>query len=363
MTRRLRVVVCGTTFGQFYLAGIQALPQEYELAGIVARGSDRSTACAERVGVPLYRTPAEVPADVDVACVVVRSGAMGGPGSEIAREFLARGIHVLQEQPVHQGDLADCYRAARAGGATYRLGDLYVHLPAVRRFVAAARVLLADRAASYVDAACSMQVAFPLLHILGDALGVLRPWQVIAVGNEGPLSVLHGTIGGIPLTLRIQNEVDPDDPDNHIHLLHRITIGTASGSLGLTDTHGPVVWNPRLHIPAAVRDRYDFAGEGTGHLGTASSLALGPAQPPSYRESLSRHWPAAIGADLLALRAVVLGLPGADRPEQYHLTLSRMWQDVTSALGYPALRPGQDHEPLPVASLAGAVAGIADGIS
>ncbi|WP_328995847.1 Gfo/Idh/MocA family oxidoreductase [Kribbella sp. NBC_01245] len=359
MSRRLRVVVCGTTFGQFYQAAVKALADEFELAGIVGRGSERTMNCARRMGVPLYRSPDEVPAQVDAACVVVRSGVMGGSGSEIAREFLTRGIHVLQEQPVHQGELADNYRAARATGTTYRLGDLYVHLPAVRRFVAAARALLAEGPASYVDAACSMQVAFPLLHLLGDALGVLRPWQVIAVGNEAPMSVLHGTIGGVPLTLRIQNEVDPDDPDNHIHLLHRVTIGTSSGSLSLTDTHGPVLWSPRLHIPAAVRERYDFFGAGTDHLADASSIALGPATPASYREALSRHWPAAIGADLLAFRASILG--STYRPEQYHLTLSRMWQDVTSALGYPALRPGQGHQPLPVGALAAAVAGITDG--
>ena len=36
--RRLRVLVCGTTFGQAYLNGLAAAPAHFELAGILARG-------------------------------------------------------------------------------------------------------------------------------------------------------------------------------------------------------------------------------------------------------------------------------------------------------------------------------------
>ncbi len=40
--QRLRVVVCGTTFGRVYLRGIAQLPEEFELVGILARGSDNA---------------------------------------------------------------------------------------------------------------------------------------------------------------------------------------------------------------------------------------------------------------------------------------------------------------------------------
>ncbi|MFF9641211.1 Gfo/Idh/MocA family oxidoreductase [Kitasatospora aureofaciens] len=349
--RRLRVVVCGTTFGQFYLAALAGLPEEFEIAGVLARGGERSVECARRYGVPLYTDPDTLPGDVDLACVVVRSGVMGGAGTELALKLLGRGLHVLQEQPVHHDDLAACLREARRRGVTYRLGDLYVRLPAVRRFTAAARRLRDRRSALYLDAVCSVQVAFPLVHILGDALGTLRPWKLEALPATGPFGLLTGTVGGIPATLRVQNEVDPADPDNHVHLLHRVTLGTAAGSLTLTDPHGPVLWSPRLHIPDAVKERFDFDGPGTGHLAEPTTAVLGPAEPPRYRDALGADWPGAIGADLLGLRAAVLGEPGAGRPEQYHLTLARMWQDVTARLGYPALRPGQHHEPLPVTEL------------
>ncbi|MFJ7243057.1 Gfo/Idh/MocA family oxidoreductase [Kitasatospora sp. NPDC098652] len=360
--RRLRAVVCGTTFGQFYLAALAARPEEFEIVGVLAQGSPRSAECAERYGVPLFTDPDRLPDDLDLACVVLRSGVLGGAGTDLALRLLRRGVHVIQEQPVHHDDLAACLREARRAGVHYRVGDLYVRLPSVRRFTAAARALLERQPAAYLDAACSVQVAFPLLHILGDALGPVRPWGISAAeGTGGPFALLTGRIGGAPLTLRVHNQVDPGDPDNHLHLLHRVTIGTAGGSLTLGDTHGPLTWTPRLHIPEAVKHRFDFEGPGTGHLGDPTTTVLGPSGPsglPSLRRTLRELWPAAIGDDLLALRAAVLGGPGGERPDQYLLTLCRMWQDVTARTGYPELRPGQVHRPLPVADLVAAVAAV-----
>jgi thiazolinyl imide reductase len=352
---RLRTVVCGTTFGQFYLEAVATLPGEIELAGVLAKGSPRSAACARRYGVPLYTDPGELPGDIDLACVVLRSSVLGGAGTDLALRLLRRGIHVLHEQPVHHDDLVTCLREARAAGARFRVADLYPRLPSVRRFTAAAGALLARQPAEYVDAACAVQVAFPMLHLLGDALGSLRPWQVAAANDaDGPVRVLTGRIAGAPFTLRVHNEVDPDDPDNHLPLLHRATIGTAGGTLTLTDTHGPVTWTPRLHIPEAAKEGFDLTA---AQLLEPATTVLGPAGQASYRRILAAQWPEAIGADLRAIRAAILAEPGAGRPDQYHLTLSRMWQDVTAELGYPALRPGQIHQPVPLAGLAAAAGG------
>ncbi|MEU6665609.1 bifunctional Gfo/Idh/MocA family oxidoreductase/class I SAM-dependent methyltransferase [Streptomyces sp. NPDC046727] len=351
--KTLKTVVCGTTFGQFYLAALKRLPEEFEVVGVLASGSARSVECAERHGVPLYTDVDHLPDDVDLACVVVRSGVLGGAGTDLALRLLRRGVHVVQEQPVHHDDLVACLREARRHGVRYRLGDLYVRLPEVRRFTQAARTALARQPLAYVDAACASQVAFPLLHILGEALGGLRPWGVRAVASDtdAPFSVLTGTIGGAPLTLRVHNQVDPDDPDNHLHLLHRVTLGTAGGSLTLTDPHGPVLWSPRLHVPEPVKNRFDFRAAGTEHLAEPSTTLLSPEPPADYRQLLRDQWTAAIGADLRAVRAAILGEPDAERPDQYHLTLSRMWQDLTKELGYPVLRPAQSHQPLSAGEL------------
>ncbi|MBE1603893.1 Gfo/Idh/MocA family oxidoreductase [Actinopolymorpha pittospori] len=357
--RSLRVVVCGTTFGQFYLAALPALRPAFELVGILSRGSAQSAACAERAGVPLFTDPAQLRGRVDVACVVVRSGVTGGAGSDLARELLALGIHVLQEQPVHHDDVAGCVQAARRHGVVYLLGDLYVHLPPVRRFVAAARGLLARRPARQVDARCAIQVAFPLVHILGEALGTIRPWGLTAAPEpSGPSRVLTGHLGDTPLTAIVHHEIDPDDPDNHLPLLQQISISTDAGRLCLTDTHGPLTWAPRLHIPDPVKTAFDFDDEAASFLAEPSLVQLDPS-PPSYREILTRWWPAAIGADLLTLRDQIFAGRGSPASEQYHLTLCRLWQEATTELGYPALRPAQTHRPLPATELIAAAAAAA----
>ncbi|WP_369204513.1 Gfo/Idh/MocA family oxidoreductase, partial [Streptomyces sp. PU-14G] len=169
-------MVAGTAFGRIYLDAVRSDPEAFTLSGILAKGGDYSRWLAEQSGVPLHTDVAELPDDTDVLCVVVRSGATGGPGSDIARAALRRGMHVLQEHPVHAEELADNLRAARDGGAAYAVGTLYPDLAPVRAFLAAAEVLRARGPLRFIDAACNSQVAYPLLDILGRAAGALRPW-------------------------------------------------------------------------------------------------------------------------------------------------------------------------------------------
>nr|WP_092071408.1 bifunctional Gfo/Idh/MocA family oxidoreductase/class I SAM-dependent methyltransferase [Dendrosporobacter quercicolus]NSL49368.1 Gfo/Idh/MocA family oxidoreductase [Dendrosporobacter quercicolus DSM 1736]SDM25964.1 thiazolinyl imide reductase [Dendrosporobacter quercicolus] len=345
--QQLRTVVCGSRFGQFYMEALNALPGQFKLTGLLAKGSVRSQKCAERYGIELYTDVGQLPADTDLACVVLRSGVMGGDGTAVSLSLLSRGIHVIQEQPVHHKDLADCLRMARKNGVYFRTGDLYVHLPAVRRFIACARHILELQQALYLDAACATQVSFPLMHILLDALPSLRPWKVNqAVKNEGPFQLLTGVLGNIPMILRAHNEVDPQDSDNHLHLLHRLTIGVDGGSLSLVDTHGPVIWQPRLHVP----EHHDLAGEFSvsppGYLLEHSTQLLGPAPADSYQDILLRQWPQAIGRDLTMMRDMIREGSSMDTRAQQELLVARLWQDVTGALGYPVLRSHHIHQPL-----------------
>lgn len=342
-TGPVRTLVAGSTFGGFYLAALTGDPR-FEPVGLLARGSERSVACAARHVVPLYTDVDAVPDGVDLACVVVRSGAMGGAGGELVAALLRRGVPVVQEQPVHHDDVAAALRTARRHGVSYQVGDLYPQLPEVRRFVGAAHRLRTDLAVEYVDAACAVQVAYPLVEILAAALGGLRPWRVDPEPSAaGPFRVLTGTVAGAPLILRVHHELDPDDPDNHLPLLHRVTIGTAAGGLSLIDDHGPVIWSPRLHVPDGVRNAFDFDGPDARHLAEPSGTVLGPARPESYRASLQQVWPRAIAADL----ADALRRNGGTERAQRTLAACRAWRDLTTALGYPALRAAQRHTPIP----------------
>jgi thiazolinyl imide reductase len=382
----MKVIVCGTRFGQVYLEAFrneafrdeafrneafrneafrnEAFRNEafrdpaspYELAGILATGSQRSQACARRYGAPLYTAPDQLPADVDIACVVIRGGLLGGRGSQLAQELMARGIHVLQEHPLHHDELAECLRVARRHRVVYHLNAFYPHQVPVRRFVAAARVLLARRPARYVDAACGFQLAYSLLDILGEALGGVRPYAfgsppaalsaevAGATALDVPFRSVAGVLAGVPLTLRVQNQMDPADPDNYAHLMHRISIGTEAGNLTLVGTHGPVVWTARPDFPRAVADPSaapHFDALRAGSAPPDSATVLGPAGAPSFDELFATVWPAGVVHALDTLRHAIE--TGADplRRGQYHLTLCRLWQDLTLRLGPPDLVSAQ----------------------
>ncbi|WP_033290191.1 Gfo/Idh/MocA family oxidoreductase [Amycolatopsis jejuensis] len=351
MSRPLRVVVAGTAFGRIYLDAVRSAPESFVLTGILAKGSDFSRALAARYDVPLHTDPAEV-TEADVVCVVVRSGATGGPGSDLAGAFLRRGIHVLQEHPVHAEEIAANLRTAREADAAYSVHTLYPDLAPVRRFLVAARALRPVGGLAFLDAACNSQVAYPLLDVLGRAAGTLRPWafgapQPVdetvagACAGEQPFRTLHAAIGGVPVTLRVQNQVHPEDPDNHSHLLHRISAGSDAGVVTLADTHGPVLWHPRLHSPRDHTGRLVLAGPGTERLGVPSTSALGP-EPGTYHEVFSRLWPGAVRAALRRFAGDIREPRRRVHSGQWALSVSRAWADLTAVLGIPELiRPAE----------------------
>lgn len=336
---RPRVVVCGTGFGRIYLSALRRPGMPFELAGLVARGSPRSRACAQHYDVPLYPEVDDLPSDVDIAAVVVSAGINGGPGAQLAQRLMQRGIHVLQEHPLHHDELAACLRQARAHRVLYHVTSHYVHLDAVRRFTTAAQRLTRQQPAVFVDALSSFQVLYTLFDILYEALGGIRPWSFPTPAAPGrPLSTLDGTFAGTPVTLRVQNELDPAERDNGGHIAHRITLGTEAGNLLLAATNGPVLWSPRLHMPAQYADAVSVAECAAAELDLPSSTVLGPPHAPSHRQAIGEDWPQAAARALYGLRTAIL--TGADPlpAGQRHLTLSRLVAEATARLGPPILR-------------------------
>jgi pyochelin biosynthesis protein PchG len=360
--RRWRVLVAGTAFGRIYLDAIAAAPESFVLAGVLARGSEYSRRCALGYGVPLYTETKQVPDDIDIACVVVRSGATGGPGSELSQALLERGVHVLQEHPVHATEIAMCLRAAKNGGAAYAVNTLYPNIRAIRQFLNVAGYLRERQRIEFIDAACNSQVSYPLLDVMGRAAGALRPWSFAALdgsaGRGGPFRSLVGSIGGIPLTLRVQNQVHPEDADNHSFLLHRLSIGCEAGVLSLADTHGPVLWNPRLHAPRDATGRLVTAGTGTERLSAPSNIILGDPEACSYHDVFARLWPDAVLHALRSLCGEIADPDRRGRRAQWDTSVSLAWRDMSTRLGMPELiRPGTP-QALPLEALKRAAAGL-----
>ncbi|MFI9536181.1 Gfo/Idh/MocA family oxidoreductase [Nocardia fusca] len=352
-----KVVVCGTSFGRVYLQAMHDDP-DVELAGVVSRGSATSLEYAKAYGVPHYTGVERLPRDIDIACVAVRAGAAGGDGAELARSLMSRGIHVLQEHLLHPDELTDCLRTAREHGVCYRLNSFYPHLRPVELFLRAAEVLRERQQPLHVDAAAGSQVAYSLLDIIGRAVGRLRPWAIsdpapvppeLAALADPPMPYTHLTavIGGVPVSLRVQNQIHPADPDNHALLLHRLAIAFEGGVLSLADTHGPVLWSPRLHTDRDASGRLVMAGPGTERLEVPSTEILEHAAVPTFRTVFDELWPGSVRVALGQLRADIADPRRSVGAGQWAVTVTAMWRRLTTALGRPELiRPPA---PAPVA--------------
>ncbi|MEU7400823.1 Gfo/Idh/MocA family oxidoreductase [Streptomyces sp. NPDC044948] len=350
----LRVLVCGTNFGRFYAEAVRRRPG-YTLAGILSRGSTASRAYAESLGVPFYADADDLPADIDVACVAVSSSISGGQGTDLARALMDRGIHVLQEHPVHLTELTGNLKHARSRGVQYRLNTHYPHVAPVRSFVEAARRLVARQRPLFLDAATPIHLLHPLVDILGQAMGALRPWRFAdpaplpaEIGPQ-PFRSLHGVFAGVPLTLRVHHQLDPSDRDNHALHWHRISLGTEGGVLTLADTHGPVLWSPRLHIGRDADRRFVLDGPGTGRLGLGSTAVVG--DTGTFRTVFSHLWPEAIGSALDGLRDAVAQGGDALRAGQYDLAVCRIWSDLATRLGPPEIVRPATPRPLAVSDV------------
>lgn len=309
----------------------------------------RSRACSVHYGVPLYTSPEELPPDIDVACVVVRGGLLGGAGTDLALTLMHRGIHVLQEHPLGHDELAECLRRARQANVQYHLNSFYHHLRPVREFIAAAHALLVRRQALYIDAATSMQVCYGLLDILRITLGKIQPFAAASVAAAAAadrpsrtavrLRSLEGAFAGVPFSLRVQNQIDPADPDGNICLLHRMTLGTTGGELTLVSTHGPLVWTARPAIPTKVRSpdaEALFSGQDCDGDDPCTAILGTPEQTGQYGLYRSM-WPDAVTRALLDMRRWIENRDDPLPRGQQQLSLCRAWQKIANELGPPEL--------------------------
>lgn len=351
MGKKLRVLVCGTTFGQLYIEAIQRLQEDFRLAGILAEGSPRSKACALKNKVPLYRSVEELPGDLDAACVVIRSGVLGGVGTELAERLLARGLHVLQEHPVHYRDLEGCLRLARENRVCYQIGNLYAHLPEVKKFAACAGYLNKAGRLVYANAAFASQVSYPAMQILQEALPSIREWKLAGCMDCGAFQVMTGTFGKVPVALEIHNEVNPRDPNNHMHMMHEVELVYEGGRLVLGNTFGPLVWHPKMHADLEYASRGEVQGEFPDYMNEAAGTILGSFRETDFKSILTSVWPQAIARDLLSLKESIEGGRGYARKVQQELLCAKQWMEITRDLGYPRIINAGTHEPLSGARL------------
>lgn len=149
-----RVLIVGAKFGEMYLNAFMQPPEGLELVGLLAQGSARSRELAHAFGIPLYTSPEQITRMPDIACIVVRSTVAGGTGTQLARHFLTRGVHVIQEHPLHPDDISSLQTLAQEQGCCYWVNTFYPHTRAGRTWLRDAQQLRSHLAGEHPPAAC-----------------------------------------------------------------------------------------------------------------------------------------------------------------------------------------------------------------
>jgi pyochelin biosynthesis protein PchG len=236
--RPWRVLVCGSNYGRSYLPAIEKAPEEFCVAGLMSRGSERSVQLASRRNVPHFRSIQELPSDIDLACA-----ALGRNGAESVLRLIDRGIPVLCEHPQTPAFLEDAFRRASCRDIPFHVNGHFCHLSAARSFIEEAGRLRALAEPTFLELMANERSVYGIVDILRSSLAGLEPYTFEAIGRSGPFVTLQGALRNIPVTLHVQSSGMLPDASAAYLVDQRITLGFPTGVLAQLSIAGPVVWN------------------------------------------------------------------------------------------------------------------------
>ena len=328
-----RILVCGTGFGKIYIKTILEREQ-YELAGILGRGSSRTKKLAENLGVPIYTDIENLKTDIDAACVIVPNAAGGGNGASIAERLLQKGIPTLLEHPAHEQEIARCFKASK--DVPFMLNPFYRYISPVQKFIDAAGIIGQHSGLISASLECAIHVLYDGIDILGCALGNLDAWEMGTVAEMQNMAWANGgnksvkvAMGNIPIMVTVNTDVDKNDPDHPLHLYHKIELTFSTGRICLVNTHGPVIWMPFQRMP---RDPYGTMDTGKDSGNLPSAIPVGDMTAPSLKETFELIWPDAVDRALECLFT-------QDKKEKaqmarYQIYVSKLWSEISRKVGY-----------------------------
>ncbi|UQQ16226.1 Gfo/Idh/MocA family oxidoreductase [Xanthomonas arboricola] len=343
-TTTRRVLIAGAKFGEMYLNAFLQDQPGLELAGLLATGSARAQQLAHAFGTPLYTAIEQLPDDIDIACVVVRSTVVDGTGTALAEALLRRGMHVIQEHPLHPDDVARLQALAHAQGRVYWINSYYAHTPAGVCWIDRAhrvRQLLDGEAAHFAQLTTSRQLLYSSLDLMLQACQIPDSAEDVTVDatadEDRAFRLLRLNLGQCQASLRLQTYLDPQDPDLHSLVMHQLTLGWPSGYLSLEASHGPVLWTAALYDPHhhdSDRSLYQRAHDQDEDPYARPATQVLHAAPPDWRHSVEIDGPTGVGR---VLQLLGQHLDGAALPPAfdaaYQLALASLWQQVLRCAG------------------------------
>ena len=345
MTTKKRVVIVGAKFGELYLNSFMEAQPELELAGLLAKGSARASALADAFGVTLYKSVAALPADIDIACVVVRAAVIGGEGNNLVEDLLRRGVHVVQEHPVSLRALLRHQQLANDNGVHYWVNSFYPYLAVAQQFIAASHQVSEQSRAlpGYGNATTSRQLLFSTLDILLQAYAEDSVFDAkLLAQDQCGFDIISLSNNTSHLLLRLQNYLDPDDPDMHNLAMHNLQLGWASGYLSLADTYGPLSWTHVLHANnhlASQHSLFQMASTTGGRYLQQSTTDILSMPPDSLQQGIERDGPGGVSLLLNRLAHCLRGQPVPHQlSNDFQRRLVSLWQTIVELTGPPKER-------------------------
>ncbi len=327
MENKIRVLLCGTVFGQIYLKGVLA-NEDFQLAGILSNGSGQSRKIAAQYQVPIYKDVDEITnQDFDLAFVVIRSGIVGGAGNEIAQNLLNKQISVVQEQPVHSEEAVENYKIAMKNNVFYKVNTFYSYLPSSRIFHSKICELKAKSEIYSIDGACSLPVLLPFIDQIGSALGGISPYilDYEHCFKKDVQNYVCGTIKGIDFMFRIQSHMNSDNIKKYAYMLNEINVMTGMGNLKLTEVNGQVIWVSKPYVVEEYL-KQECKDEIRNVNGTE---ILYDAGGKKYSELYHSVWPEAVNNFLTANKEFIIKKKCDAADMQYYIALCRLWKDIS----------------------------------
>jgi pyochelin biosynthesis protein PchG len=250
--RPIRVLLCGTQYGQTYLPAIFEC-KELELTGILAKGSDRSIRLSEQCNVPLFDSTASLQKTdetFDLACVAINDTI----ATPLATSLLQLGVPVLVEHPVHTENIDNLLTVAASTGGICHINSHFSKLPPIAEFIALCHKLNEVSSPLFINVSCNSRTLFSTLDILLRCFGENGFGKI----DSNTLTVLHNTnkpscytvaslqiqLQQLPCTMTYQRWRGKKDNSQDSPLGHQILITYPEGTLSLGGTFGPTLWAP-----------------------------------------------------------------------------------------------------------------------
>lgn len=337
--RPRRILIVGAKFGEIYANAFLDHMPGVSLAGIMANGSERSRKLAHAFGVPLYTRLEDVPQDIDIACVVVRSTIVGGEGSRLAESLLRKGLHVVQEHPIHPEEVARLQKLARELCRVYWVGSFYSNATAGKIWIDTARQIQGRVGPPQIATlTTSRQLLYSGLDLLLHAMAhpITLPEASASILNGLHADSLRLTCGQTDISLSLQNYIDPEDPDMHSLVMHQILLGWQEGYLSLTSSYGPVIWVGNWFDPAhleASTTLYDGPPETRLRLRLPARQILHEG-PETWQQIFEHDAPTCVRR---LLEAICTTLDGEDASLHAHAShqyqVAAAWQSILHCTG------------------------------